>query len=661
MIEGSSCPMAIPVIARRAEWLLLALLLVTAALYWPGLSGPFMLDDRSNFVPLQAWLTGERSWWEVVLGNQSGVLGRSLSMASFTFSLWWGGGDAFHFKVVNLALHLACGCLVHAITRRLVAGDVRWRDLSRPIALVVTAIWLLHPLHVSTVLYAAQRVALQGALFTLICIWLYQLAGQQWHDGRRAHARVNLFLIFPLSLLAGSLSKESAAIAPALCLVLELSRGETLRTLAAPKRAFFLLFLAVPGCLVIALLVIKPALLLADYSTYDFTLQQRILTELRILVDYLGQLLLPRTPVMGLYYDDFTISTGWLSPSSTLISALVLAAISGVAIGLRRTIPGLFAGWFFFLVAHGVESTFLPLDLYFEHRNYLPSVGLFIACACVLVYLGRRLPSNAALVRRWSNIAVICLSVALGFATLGRVMVWSHYQSIVDTALIHHPDSLRARLDEATLALKSNDLARHDAALAALMSHEKTRHRLIGHAFWLTTQCTRGAGNSAELERMLENAVPQVTLSEVGAFKILGGASRNGGCGPDVTDSDIAKVIDTLLARATTQPDSAKTKWLLRFQAAQLYARAGHLQDALTQAKLAWQPRSDPGVGAFLAQLYQRAGMQREAIEAMRATASRIRCQDASGRREFVELWAAMNPGTPLPPLRCAERRVPAN
>src|SRR5690606_28740337 len=81
------------------------------------------------------------------------------------------------------------------------------------------------------------------------------------------------------------------------------------------------------------------------------------------------------------------------SPPSTAVSILALAIASALAVVVRKRAPGIFVGWFFFLAAHLVESSFLPLELYFEHRNYLPALGLSIAfvggSAYLLRYLGR--------------------------------------------------------------------------------------------------------------------------------------------------------------------------------------------------------------------------------------------------------------------------------
>ncbi|HEX5953486.1 MAG TPA: hypothetical protein VFY94_09950, partial [Rhodanobacteraceae bacterium] len=59
----------------------------------------------------------------------------------------------------------------------------------------------------------------------------------------------------------------------------------------------------------------------------DFTLAQRLLTEPRVLVDYLHWTLFPNPLVLSLYHDEIAISTGLLTPWTTLGASLVLAAL----------------------------------------------------------------------------------------------------------------------------------------------------------------------------------------------------------------------------------------------------------------------------------------------------------------------------------------------
>ena len=127
--------------------------------------------------------------------------------------------------------------------------------------------------------------------------------------------------------------------------------------------------------------LVNPELFLGGYEGRDFDLLQRLLTQARVLFLYLGLLLIPDIRRFGLYHDDLVTSTGLFDPSSTFLAVVAWAVIVVFILwGARRRAPWAFASaWF--LVGHGMESTIVPLEQMHEHRNYVPSVGIWIAAA----------------------------------------------------------------------------------------------------------------------------------------------------------------------------------------------------------------------------------------------------------------------------------------
>lgn len=625
----------------KAYLLVLAAMAVSSLLYWPGLNGPFLFDDRFNFTIIQEWLAGQVSLTHAILGHQSLINARPVAMASFVLNAAIGGDEAFYFKLGNLIVHLLCGWLVWKVGRRAIQCDARLAPRADLLAAAVAALWLLHPLHVSTVLYAVQRMAQLSTLFTLMAVLAYLAARNGLATGGRLKPRLLLFVAFPLAMTAALLSKQNAATAPALCLLFELAyylgqpgRGRTIPT-------FFGLSLVLPAIGACVLLVLQSESLLAGYADYEFTLAQRLLSEARALMGYVGQLVFPRTPLMGLYTDDFVSSTGLLSPPTTLLSILALSGISVGALLLRQRAPTFFMGWFFFLLAHMVESSVLPLDLYFEHRNYLPSVGLFLALAGLTALLPTNISTNVLSTRQLGFLLVGVLVAVMSFATLGRVLVWQDKKSIVEQGVRYHPNSLRAQLDLASLAYDNGHLALHDKVMNQLSHSANPRHRVVSELYLVSVACARSDNDPAHLKRAVDNARPQLTFSETHAFNILGIRSRNG-CGA-VSDEMIADTIVRIVDAAHAQPDDRQPKWLSRFAAANVYARAGKWDQALTQARLAWQPNADPGMGALVAKLYARKGDFEAAEATLIELGSRVKCHDDKNIKELGELWMEIN------------------
>ena len=117
-----------------------------------------------------------------------------------------------------------------------------------------------------------------------------------------------------------------------------------------------------------------------------FTLKERLLTEPRIIIYYLSEIFYPMASRLSLVHD-IKISTSFFKPWTTIPA--ILAIISLLGIGLSQAIkrPIIAFAIFFYFINHIIESTILPLELIFEHRNYLPSFFLFFPVATGLIWM----------------------------------------------------------------------------------------------------------------------------------------------------------------------------------------------------------------------------------------------------------------------------------
>ena len=629
---------------HSARWVFAVALLVTVLAYWIGLHGPFVLDDANNLNPILEWLHGDNTWQHALLGNASGLFGRSLSMATLMLSAWLGGYDPFAFKLGNLLVHLLCGFVGWRMLRRALARDPHLRGHADLAAALLAAAWLLHPLNVSTVLYAVQRMAQVSALFTLASLWVYLVARMTLERGQTRRAACGLFLLFPLLMIAGLLGKENAAVAPALCLVFELAYFQQIRDEHQPPAAnrtlviFYSVFLLVPALLAAAIFALHPDRFLGAYASRDFTMGERLLSEGRALLDYVGALLLPRGVAMGVFNDDFAVSTGLLSPPSTLFALLALGAISVLAFVLRKRAPSVFAGWFFFLVAHSIESSFLPLEPYFEHRNYLPAFGLLLAVAGLAECLTRRIEFGA--MPRWKPgvLAAGACALALGVATFARAYVWSDEGRLLFQEATHHPESVRASTSLAFYAIRQGNVRFARATIDGLLENPNPRVRELAYLNRVLADCVAsGNADAIDLRDAVALARPLVTLDEMHVFSDLASVSDQrtcSGAGP----VDLANAIVATLNTARDQPDDVQVKWGLRLIAARLYASADKWKRALAQALLAWQPSADAPVGAFLVRAYVYNGMLAKAQRTFAEVAKRIDPDNTNDRNGLVEL-----------------------
>ena len=233
------------------------------------------------------------------------------------------------------------------------------------------------------------------------------------------------------------LSKENALLFPIYCTLIELIVFQFKGGANIQKQVKALHGVLVLGYLSVGVFVAAnfSSLILKPYAARDFTLLERVLTESRIIVLYIAQLVRPIQSKMGFFHDDLVLSTSLFNPITTLLSTLVLVALIISAVTLRKKLPLYAFGILFFFAAHAMESTFLALELMFEHRNYLASFGILIA----LLALVQRVMRG----QRAKIVIVIVGLLGLSFLTYQRAVTWASPATMYDFMYYAHPRSPR--------------------------------------------------------------------------------------------------------------------------------------------------------------------------------------------------------------------------
>lgn len=445
-------------LARLIRTLLpLCVLAIAAACYLPGLSGSFIFDDGTNIVK-NSQLHIERldfaSIQRAALAGGAGPLKRPISMASFALDYHATGLNAQHFKTTNLGIHLANGILVFFLAVRLLNLHRRiWRPLTdiRPlfwIAASISAAWVLHPFNLTAVLYVVQRMTSLSTFFSLLGLTLYLFGRQSLLDGRRSGFLAVIFALVIATPLA-ALSKENGALLPFFILITELT---LLRWRVSDRKnrpiliTLVVLSTAVPLLLGALYLALHPGVIMSGYAMRDFTLGERLMTEARALWFYIHMTLLPNLGQMGLHHDDFSISRDLFTPLTTLSSIIGLLLATVGAFALRNRFPLLAFGTAFFFVGHALESSILPLEIAFEHRNYLPMLGILLPF--IYYTLAPELNPSSLRLRRASLAILLVFFAGL---TVSRATQWGDPLQMRILEAQRHPLSVRANTDLAAL------------------------------------------------------------------------------------------------------------------------------------------------------------------------------------------------------------------
>lgn len=404
------------------------LLPVAYLIYSPGLQGPWLLDDSLNILPARL---RDLSWAEIRANifktELLGGLSRSVGTLTLALSEYLYGADTFPYKNHNLLLHLANGLLVFWLIRLLFRASEEHNDRTASwAALAVTAFWLIHPLQVSSVLYVVQRYALLASFFSLLALCLYL-------EGRTlAHTRpltgtlviaTGLALCWPLAVF----SKENAVLLVLIVPLIELFFLRLHVENPTEKRLLQVclgIFVVLPLIVGFTYLLFNFERLTLAYQGRDFTLSERLLTQVHVIWFYIKLIVFPIPGDMSLFHDGFPIQR--TLDAITLIAAFGIALWAGLALVLRIRAPLVGFGLIWYLTWHLMESSFLPLELVFEHRNYLALMGLMLA----LVAGAAKLYASTSL-RTGILLSGLGLFALLSLNAAARAFVWSDFTLMV--------------------------------------------------------------------------------------------------------------------------------------------------------------------------------------------------------------------------------------
>lgn len=456
--------------AVSRNWLypiaLILMIFLVLVVYWPGLSGGFVFDDFGNLVDNKAFVVGAEHahFWTAVWSSGSSALHRPLSMLSFAVQVWSSGLSPWPLKLVNLLIHLINGLLVLALANRMIGAlsDERkpqangWLLNPSSLALLVTAAWLLAPIQLTAVLYVVQRMEALATLFVLLGLLAY------WHGRTRLisgkpHAWWWLWGSLIGGTVLATLCKETGVLLPAYAFLIEWvvfrfrGAGHRLDT-----RLLWLFAVVLFLPMVLGLAYLLPSLYSgAAFHGRRFDIAQRFMTEGRVMVDYLRWIVLPTPNSLSLYHDDIGLSTGWFRPWSTVACWAGILSLIGIAVWLRRRAPLVSLGLLWFFVGQSLVSTVLPLELVYEHRNYLPSLGVFLALFGIFFHVWPRDAER----RRTIRLALVMISLGLiaiyaGFTTI-RAKVWGSPYRLAYFEATTHPQSPRANYDLARYMMVS--------------------------------------------------------------------------------------------------------------------------------------------------------------------------------------------------------------
>ena len=435
----------------KNEILLLALLaIVVILIYADTLTAPFILDDIGNILNNPHIRIPSLSWENILRASfDSPESNRPVANLSFALNYYFTGFNLVGFHLVNLLIHILSGIFLYFLIKATLDTPMLQSGYKRCgwAAFFTAFIWLVHPLQTQSVVYVVQRMNSLAAMFYILSMLLY--VRFRLNRGGQGNRWVICGCVFFGLLAIGS--KQISATLPIFILLYEWFFFQKLK-LKWNRRFIFFLFGLVTLVILISFYYLgqNPVdRIFSAYSYRDFTLGQRILTQFRVVVFYIGLLLWPKPSRLNLDHD-FTLSYSLMNPVTTLISVIIIITLGGLAILIAKKDPLVSFGivWFFGNLV--IESSVIGLELVFEHRNYLPSMFLTLA----MVSLVLRYVKSA-----WLASLSLCLVAALFIVwTFERNKVWSDELALYRDCAEKSPAKARPHNNLGSILLRRNRL-----------------------------------------------------------------------------------------------------------------------------------------------------------------------------------------------------------
>lgn len=425
--------------------------------YFNSFSVPFVFDDYPNIRDnplIRLTSIGADEISAAAFDSHAGR--RPVANVSFAFNYLIGGYGVKGYHLVNIFVHIANGVLVYFLVLILLRRNPRSTEQFiesdrqlRLAAFFAAAIFIAHPVQVQAVTYIVQRMTSLATMFYLLSLLLY-LLGRQRQEHR---ARLVYWTAALASWLLALGSKEIAATLPIIIIAVEYlffrDPGGSRHRL---HPAGLLLALAAIAAVTLLYLGTEPgAAITEQYAGRDLTPGERMLTELRVLIFYLSLLVFPIPGRLSLEHS-FTISHSLIDPLTTLAAAAILLVLVLAAMRCARRHPPLTFCVIWFLVTLFIESSFIGIELAFEHRLYLPMFAFALAIAYLISLIPeRRLAMGLAL-------AGIYL-LGLVAASIFRNTIWQDPARLWADAAAKNPTSYRARNNLGRVLMTQGKLA----------------------------------------------------------------------------------------------------------------------------------------------------------------------------------------------------------
>lgn len=404
---------------------------LTWLVYFSSINVPFYLDD---FIAIKDnSIINNGSFLDIFNSN------RMRSIGNFTFAFDYKiSGDIKQFHITNTLIHLINGLLIFSLIKLLIKNSLVQIEIPTSyinyIPLVIAIIFIVHPLNTQAVTYIVQRFASLVTLFYLLSLCSYLIL----RTTNNIKIQIVSLIVFIFAVSAALLTKQNSASLPLMIVLVEVT---FLNRIHLKYLAIIVLILSITLFLgyLFSPEVVKDYISIIDVNTRENQLISRVdylLAQVNILWIYIGKFFFPYALRLeyGFEIDSFGY---WQTIGATLAHSLILL----VAIVWRKKLPLICFGILFYYVAHIIESSIIPIkDLAFEHRAYLPNIGLIISTVAALsMFFGKIKKTSINIQHSFFIILIVLLSLI----SIKRNLLWQKPIDFYLNELSYLPNSCR--------------------------------------------------------------------------------------------------------------------------------------------------------------------------------------------------------------------------
>ena len=379
--------------------------------YYKSMNVPWYFDDFGQIV-------GNMTVMDLKKAVHGILDPRGVAILTFAINYHFGEFNVFGYHIINILIHIFSGILVFWLFLEVF-------KVGPALSLLSSIFFIVHPVQTQSVVYIVQRMTSLSALLFLLSLFLFV----NYRISTNKKYRIAYYLLSLLLFASSLLTKQNTATAPAIfilidCLFMKSGEKFSIKNLSYIIPYILLILIAY---LQISYLSGNGALSTAGKALFfehnnssglSVTLSPEninlryLATQMEVIWKYVLLFFLP----IKLTLDYcFPLTDSIVTIKHILGAGGILIAIS-LGWRLRNSSPRITAGIFWFFIFLAVESSVIPLDPIFEHRMYLPIIGLIL----IIADLSCRANWKAPVLTLWIA-CILCLSIL----TIDRTALWA--------------------------------------------------------------------------------------------------------------------------------------------------------------------------------------------------------------------------------------------